>query len=127
MTPFVVFGALALAAGLLMVVQRNAVHGALLLVLNFFAIAVLFLTLAAEFLMAAQVIVYAGAIMVLFLFVIMLLGVDRDERLGEPRRLQRWQAAAGILFGVLLLSGLLAALTGREVRERFGVAPEGFG
>ena len=62
---------------------RNAVHAALLLIVNFFCLAVLFLMLGAPFLFAVQIIVYAGAIMVLFLFVIMLLGVDRGEDLTE--------------------------------------------
>ena len=62
--------------------MRNAVHAALFLVVNFFTIAVMYLLLDAPFLFAVQIIVYAGAIMVLFLFVIMLLGVDR----GDPMR-----------------------------------------
>ena len=60
-----------------MIVVRNAVHAALFLVVNFFTIAVMYLLLDAPFLFAVQIVVYAGAIMVLFLFVIMLLGVDR--------------------------------------------------
>ena len=78
MTLFIVFGAFALGSALAMIVQRNSVHAALLLVLNLLSVAVLFLTLGAEFLFVSQIIVYAGAIVVLFLFVIMLLGVDRD-------------------------------------------------
>jgi hypothetical protein len=64
---------------------RNIVHGALMLVLNLLAIAGLYLTLESSFLSIVQVLVYAGAIMVLFLFVIMLLGVDRDDLLAETR------------------------------------------
>jgi multisubunit Na+/H+ antiporter MnhC subunit len=64
--------------------MRNIVHGALMLVLNLLAIAGLYLTLESSFLSIIQVLVYAGAIMVLFLFVIMLLGVDRDDLLVEP-------------------------------------------
>src|SRR6185503_17767873 len=78
----------ALASAILMIRARNEVHAALLLVLNFFALAVFYVLLDAEFLAAVQVIVYAGAIMVLFLFVIMLLGVDRREPLEDPIRLQ---------------------------------------
>ena len=55
----------------------------------------LFLTLGAEFLFVSQIIVYAGAIVILFLFVIMLLGVDRNEDLAEPRRFQTRQLAIG--------------------------------
>ncbi len=86
------------------VLRRNPVHAALSLVLTLFGVAVLFVLLQAEFLAAVQVIVYAGAIVVLFLFVIMLLGVDRIENLRtEPIALQRWVAG---LFG-LALAGLL--------------------
>ena len=66
-----------------MLFQRNAVHAALLLIVNFFTLAVFFLVLGSPFLFVVQIIVYAGAIMVLFLFVIMLLGVDREEDLRE--------------------------------------------
>ena len=66
-----------------MLLMRNAVHSALFLIVNFFCLAVFFLILGAQFLFAVQIIVYAGAIMVLFLFVIMLLGVDRIEDVRE--------------------------------------------
>ena len=75
-----------------MILSRNAVHAALLLIINFFTIAVFFLILGAPFLFVVQIIVYAGAIMVLFLFVIMLLGVDRPVPLTERIRGQRWIA-----------------------------------
>ena len=69
---------------------RNPVHSALSLVTTLFGIAVLFISMEADFLAAVQVIVYAGAIVVLFLFVIMLLGVDRAENLQvEPIPVQR--------------------------------------
>ena len=80
---FWVFAPIAVAAAIAMLLMRNAVHAALLLVVNFFCIAVMYLLLDAPFLFAVQIIVYAGAIMVLFLFVIMLLGVDRGEDLRE--------------------------------------------
>jgi NADH-quinone oxidoreductase subunit J len=70
-------------AAVLMLLQRNAVYAALFLILNQFTLAVFFVLLDAHFLAAVQVIVYAGAIMVLFLFVIMFLGVDRREALVE--------------------------------------------
>ena len=77
-----------------MLLQRNAVHAALFLIVNFFTIAVFYLVLGASFLFAVQIIVYAGAIMVLFLFVLMLLGVDRDEPLVERLKGQRPIAVA---------------------------------
>ncbi|MDA8269369.1 MAG: NADH-quinone oxidoreductase subunit J [Actinomycetota bacterium] len=87
------------------VVSRNPVHAALMLVMTLFAVAVLFIEQHANFLAAVQVIVYAGAIVVLFLFVIMFLGVDRDEDVNhEPLRGQR------ILAPVLVVLGLAGVL-----------------
>jgi NADH-quinone oxidoreductase subunit J len=87
------------------VISRNPVHAALMLVMTLFGVAVLFVEQGANFLAAVQVIVYAGAIVVLFLFVIMFLGVDREENLGEePLPLQR-PLALGLV--VLAIAGLL--------------------
>src|SRR5947209_12022686 len=88
-----------------MLFQRNAIHSALLLIVNFFTLAVFFLILGSPFLFVVQIIVYAGAIMVLFLFVIMLLGVDRHDSLVERIRGQRPLAlllAAGLVTEVVL-------------------------
>jgi NADH-quinone oxidoreductase subunit J len=95
------------AAAVLMLLQRNAVHSALLLIANQFTLAVFFVLLDAHFLAAVQVIVYAGAIMVLFLFVIMLLGVDRQEVLRERVRGQRPLA---LILGLLLAAGMVLAV-----------------
>lgn len=95
---------ISLGAAALMLFQRNAVHAALLLILNQFTLAVFFVLLDAQFLAAVQVIVYAGAIMVLFLFVIMFLGVDRRESLIETIRGQR---ALALLLGVFLVAGVV--------------------
>jgi NADH-quinone oxidoreductase subunit J len=86
---FWVFAPISVGSAIAMLFQRNAVHAALFLIVNFFTIAVFYLVLGASFLFAVQIIVYAGAIMVLFLFVIMLLGVDREETLVERIRGQR--------------------------------------
>ena len=91
---FWVFAPIALGSAIAMLLMRNAVHAALLLVVNFFCLAVMYLLLDAPFLFAVQIIVYAGAIMVLFLFVIMLLGVDRGEDLTERLIAQRPVAIA---------------------------------
>jgi NADH-quinone oxidoreductase subunit J len=80
---FWVFAPISVASAIAMLLMRNAVHAALFLIVNFFCLAVFFLILDAPFLFAVQIIVYAGAIMVLFLFVIMLLGVDRGDDLRE--------------------------------------------
>jgi NADH-quinone oxidoreductase subunit J len=95
------------AAG--MVLHRNAVYSALLLVVNFFCLAGFYVLLEAQFLAAVQVIVYAGAIMVLFLFVLMLLGVGSEDVLTETIRGQR---AAAAVLGLLLLAAIGFALAG---------------
>ena len=102
---FVVFGALALAGAAGVVLARNPVHSALSLVMTLFCMAVFFVMQGAHFLAAVQVIVYAGAIVVLFLFVIMLLGVDRSEAVDdEPLRGQR---PAAVVMGLALLAELV--------------------
>src|SRR6058998_992164 len=96
---------ISVAAAGAMVLARNAVHSALFLIVNFFTLAVFFLILGSPFLFVVQIIVYAGAIMVLFLFVIMLLGVDREETLVERIRGQRPLAlllGAGLVAEVVL-------------------------
>lgn len=105
---FWVFAVLALGAALAVVTMRNIVHGALMLVLNLLAIAGLYLTLESSFLGVIQILVYAGAIVVLFLFVVMILGVDRDDLLLARGRNQ----FAAVLGGVLLAGALLFAFVG---------------
>src|SRR6187397_2420066 len=80
---FFVFAALALVSALGVVLMRNPVHAALMLVVTLVSVAVFFLKNDAPLLAAVQIIVYAGAIVVLFLFVIMLLGVDKAESLRQ--------------------------------------------
>jgi NADH-quinone oxidoreductase subunit J len=104
---FWVFAPISIGSAIAMLFQRNAVHAALFLIVNFFTLAVFYLVLGAPFLFAVQIIVYAGAIMVLFLFVIMLLGVDRDESLIERLKAQRPTA---VLLGIGLVAELVFAL-----------------
>jgi NADH-quinone oxidoreductase subunit J len=96
------------------VVLRNAVHAALMLVINFFAIAVLYAALEAQFLAVVQIIVYAGAIMVLFLFVLMLLGITSETRFTERVRGQR---TASVLLGAALLVVLVGAGAGPHLGD----------
>jgi NADH-quinone oxidoreductase subunit J len=111
---FVIAGAACLAGALGVVLSENPVHAALSLVGTLFGIAVLFVAQEANFLAAVQVIVYAGAIVVLILFVLMLLGVDQVEDLSiEPLVGQR--VAAGIVsLGILALTVGALASTGYE-------------
>jgi NADH-quinone oxidoreductase subunit J len=117
---FVVAGAACLVGAIGVVASRNPVHSALSLVGTLFGIAVLFVAEEANFLAAVQVIVYAGAIVVLFLFVIMLLGVDQSENLRvEPLVGQR--VAAGLIgLAVLALSVTAMASTGFEATGAAG-------
>ncbi len=108
MFTFLLTGAICLAGALGVVLFRNPVHNALSLIATLFGVAVLFIAQEAYFLAAIQVIVYAGAIVILFLFVIMLLGVDRVESLErEPLLGQRPVAA---VLGIAILGLTLTAL-----------------
>jgi len=98
---FVLSATMVLAGALGVITRSNPVHAALSLVLTLFGVAVMFVSHDAHFLAAVQVIVYAGAIVVLFLFVIMLLGVDRSEDVNiEPLTVQR-PLAAIVSLGVV--------------------------
>jgi NADH-quinone oxidoreductase subunit J len=101
--------ALALGGALGVVLGRNPVHCALLLVVTLVAVAIFFLLQDAQLVAAVQIIVYAGAIVVLFLFVIMLLGVDKEESLRDPIPYQR---PAAVALGAILLAEIFV-LAGR--------------
>jgi NADH-quinone oxidoreductase subunit J len=123
---FVVFAAIALGAALAVVSMRNLVHGALMLVIHLLAVAGLYLTLEAQFLAIVQVLVYAGAIVVLFLFVIMLLGVDRDDLLiGGNRRQVAGLVAVGLIVAGTMTAAFVAPYTGEASVCGSGVAPVG--
>lgn len=117
-------------AAVFMLISRSAVYSALFLVLNFLTIAVVFLLLQAAFIALVQVTVYAGAIMVLFLFVIMLLGAERVETTPSLP----WQAPVAVamtivLFGLIvlaLLTGQAGAAPGAELAAEFG-SPQAVG
>jgi NADH-quinone oxidoreductase subunit J len=116
---FFVGAAIVLVGAVGVVASRNPVHAALFLVQTLFGVAVLFVNLDAHFLAAVQVIVYAGAIVILFLFVIMLLGVDRADDLGiEPIAGQRplaaiaWAGTLAMLLSVVVIT--FDGLTGRD-------------
>ncbi|MHB2027815.1 MAG: NADH-quinone oxidoreductase subunit J [Acidimicrobiales bacterium] len=89
---------------------KNPVHAAISLIMTLFGVAVAFVAQSADFLAAVQIIVYAGAIVVLFLFVIMFLGVDRDQAVRvEPLVGQRAFAGAGVVITVAGLIALMAS------------------
>ena len=102
---FYLFAFLTVLAAAGVVLNRNAVHAAMCLLLSFVGLAALFVLLEAYFLALLQVLVYAGAVVVLFLFIIMLF----DMQGGDPRRPHRWMAtAAGLIAFALLATGVLS-------------------
>jgi NADH-quinone oxidoreductase subunit J len=118
---FAILAALTLATGIGVIVARNPVHSALWLVGNVVTLAVLYLTLHAEFMAAAQVIVYAGAIMVLFLFVVTLLTAGKED--AEPPEALAGQQGAAAFFGIatgILLAGAAVRFGALSVPGRTG-------
>lgn len=105
---FIVVAAIAIASAVGMLLSKNAVHSAMYLVLNFTAVAVLYIVLHAPFIAMVQVTVYAGAIMVLFLFVIMLLGAEQLE--GATGGGGGWQRPFAVILGIALAISFFAAL-----------------
>jgi NADH-quinone oxidoreductase subunit J len=100
------FIAIAAAAG--SIISRNTVYSALFLIINFLAVAVVYLVMGAPFIALAQITVYAGAIMVLFLFVIMLLGAEKPKEVEQ----MKWQRPlAFVLAGAILVEGVYALIT----------------
>jgi len=118
---FLIIAGIAVAAALGLVLRRNTVHGALFLVVNLGCVAALYLMLGAIFLAAAQVIVYAGAIMVLFVFAIMVLIPGKEETGPDPRR--TWRLLAAPLGGALLLELILLVVGRTAAPAPTGAAP----
>jgi NADH-quinone oxidoreductase subunit J len=107
MVLFFVLAIVAVAAGVGVIAQRSAVRSALFLLVNFCCLAGLYLLLNAQFVALVQVIIYAGAVVVLFLFIVMLLGIERAE---ESPDLRRYQWIAGGLLGAIFLVGIIWAM-----------------
>ena len=102
---------IAVVAAIAMIASRNAVYSALFLVFNFLTVATLYLLLNAAFIAVVQITVYAGAIMVLFLFVIMLLGTERESIGGRIR----WQMPLAIILGLALAVELAYVLLRNDI------------
>jgi len=123
---FYLFGAIAVGASLLVVLGRNPMHSVLLLIVSFAALAGLYIGLEAPFAAVVQIIIYAGAIMVLFLFVVMLLNAHREDEAGGGARLLHGPLRAGAMLAVLLVAELAWALT-RAARGGDGLLAAGPG
>ena len=109
---FYFLSALALGSAILVVLSRNPVHSVLWLIVTFFAISGHYILMNAQFLGIVNMIVYAGAIMVLFLFVVMLMNLNADS---EPQK-SKWLKLAGTVAGGCFLLVLVAALKNAEVK-----------
>ena len=113
MIAFWILAPVMVAAALGMVLARKAVHSALLLAVVMMSLAVLYAALDAPFLFAVQIIVYTGAILMLFLFVLMLVGVDSSDSIVETIKGQRLAAiVVGLLFGVTVAIGVAQTSVG---------------
>jgi NADH-quinone oxidoreductase subunit J len=98
---FTVLAVVTVIMAILVIVQRNPVASAIYLIITLFSLAGVYLLLNAQFIAIIQVLVYAGAIMVLFLFVIMLLNLEKEKRLITRHRLQK---VLGVFLGIVLLA-----------------------
>jgi len=103
---------LAIYSALMVLISRKPIHSVLYLTLTFFAIAGHYILLNAQFLAVVHIIVYAGAIMVLFLFTVMLLNLNKDERSQKPM----WVKASAILSGMMLMLVLIAVFRGYDIQ-----------
>jgi NADH-quinone oxidoreductase subunit J len=122
---FWVIAPIAVLSALGLVIARKAVHGAMFIAVTMICLAILYIALEAPFLGVVQVVVYTGAIMMLFLFVIMLIGVDASDSRVETIRGQRVAAVlAGVGFGILLVAVMANALFPPPAGMA-GAAPEG--
>src|SRR5438552_10015227 len=110
-TLFYVFGTVAVISSILVITQRNVVHSAMFLAATLLAVAGLFLTLHAEFLAGVQVIVYVGGILVLFIFVIMLIAVERNV---HERQFNRQWTIALIIASILIVEIVYGLYKGKD-------------
>jgi len=118
---FLYFAAVIIASAVLTITRRNPVHSVLFMLLLFFHIAGVFVLLNAEFLAAVQLIVYAGAILILYLFVVMLLNVDRESSAARANRFWPWLIGFGLVIAgeiaLLVLRGSFPADRGQAVKQ----------
>ena len=119
---FYILAAIAIAASLLVIAQRNPIYSVLLLIASFGALSGLYVLLEAPFVAVIQIIVYAGAIMVLFLFVVMLLNAPHEDTEHDLRLhplVRHGPMGFGVVLALILVVELAVALGGRQ-REAFG-------
>lgn len=108
---FYILAAVTVAATIFAITEKHAVHAIVYLVTSFFALAVIFFLLGAPLVAVFEVIIYAGAIMVLFMFVIMMLDLSHPEKTGFPRLAHWWPA---IFLGGIIMAALVALFLARQ-------------
>lgn len=119
---FIIFGALAVLGGLATITRTNIVHGLVSLIFTFINVALIYLLTQAYFLAVVQILVYAGAILVLFAFVVMFLNL-REFR--EQEQYHRWQRYLAVLLAPLALAEFITVVvTATWVSAREGITPE---
>jgi len=125
---FVIFGSGSIVTAILMITRKNPIMSAIFLIINFFTVAVIYLLLKAQFIAIIQVLVYMGAIMVLFLFVIMLLNLQDEKNLTEQFTYKKITAVLlSILLAMLLGATFYFGFTGKYIQlaanaEKLGTA-----
>ncbi len=121
---FAYFAVVILFSAIMMITRKNPIHSVLFMLLLFFHIAGVFVLLNAEFLAAVQLIVYAGAILILYLFVVMLLQVEREVKSARANRFWPWLAVFGLMIAaeisLLVLRGSFPAENGQTMRTAAG-------
>ncbi len=115
---FFIFAIAAIISGILVISQSKAVHSVIFLIINFFCLAVLYLLLNAQFIAAVQIIVYAGAIMTLFLFVVMLLNLDAEDQAKEKHLIQK---LLGLVLGLVLFINVAMLIKGNVFHFNKGI------
>jgi len=115
---FIIFGVLSVASAIIMITRKNPIISAIFLVLNFLTVAVIYLLLKAQFIAIIQILVYMGAIMVLFLFVIMLLNPKDDRKFSEEYSYKKISAILlSILLFFLLGATFYLGFSGKQISE----------
>jgi NADH-quinone oxidoreductase subunit J len=116
---FLYFAVVILASGVLTITRKNPIHSVMFMLLLFFHIAGVFVLLNAEFLAVVQLIVYAGAILILYLFVAMLLNITEEKSLARANRYWPWAAGFGIVLagsiGLIVAKGNFPADAGQQM------------
>ncbi len=111
---FLIFGAVCVGGAINLLVQRHPINSALSLIVVMGSLALLYLLLGAEFVAAVQVIVYAGAVMVLFVFTIMLLNAGEEERTPHASRVALLLGVPGLIIGLGVVAAVVSHMTGMD-------------